>query len=130
MLIQIGSTNRFIDCIEATTPEEQAMGLRGASALPPNAQGIPTGMLFVYDEEAPRRFFMPPDMRFPLDIVFIGENGKVTAVYDRCEPGEAAQFEGKAQWVLEIPSDLATAYEINLGTQIHFDDEEESEGLV
>jgi uncharacterized membrane protein (UPF0127 family) len=131
MIIQIGASDKLIDCFEARTPEEQAQGLKGASHLNPG-----TGLLFFYEEEALRKFWMPPEMQFPIDIVFIGAGGMVTAVDQDCEPGEIdpstgelQQFIASAKWVLEIPAGDALRFGITEGVQINFDDEDE-EGLV
>ena len=49
----------------AVTPEERRQGLSGRETMARNA-----GMLFVFEEEQPRQFWMK-DMRFPLDIIWI-----------------------------------------------------------
>lgn len=130
MLIQVGEN--FIDCIEARTNAEQTQGLLGMSGLKPHH-----GMLFFYEEEEERVFWMPPEMRFPIDLVFIGESGKIIEVYPFCQPGEGdpgtgmlTRFVAPAKWVLEIGAGEAERLGALPGVTVHFDDEEEEGGLV
>ena len=72
----------------AITAEEQIQGLSGRPAL---AAG--TGMLFVYQQQSKYSFWMP-DMRFPLDIVWISSDCVVADVTLNAlppEPGQAKQ---------------------------------------
>lgn len=126
MLIQIGATEKLIDCFEAHTPEEHAQGLLGASHLEPG-----TGLLFFHEEEAPRSHWMPPQMRFPIDMVFIRANGKIIEIFENCQPGELdpsgrpMRFAAPAKWVLELPAGDCSRLGMLIGNQINFDDEEE-----
>ena len=71
-LISIGNTTYVVDL--AVTPAERSQGLSGRPSLDPNR-----AMLFVYDEDAPRTFWMP-DMHFPLDMVWIRSDCTVAGV--------------------------------------------------
>lgn len=71
-LVQIGDALYYVDL--ATTPETIARGLSGRQSL-----GIDRAMLFVYDTDNPRTFWMP-DMHFPLDMVWISSDCAVAAV--------------------------------------------------
>ena len=71
-LVQIGDALYYVDL--ATTPETIARGLSGRPSL-----GIDRAMLFVYDTDHPRTFWMP-DMHFPLDMVWISSDCTVAAV--------------------------------------------------
>lgn len=126
MIIQIGETDKFIDCIEAITNNEQRDGLLNTSRLDPN-----TGMLFVYEEDLVLCFWMPPEMLFAIDIVFINESRKVVEVFENCEPGEQdpntgqlMRFGACAKWVLEVGAGECRRLGIMPGVVIHFDDDE------
>ena len=68
----IGDAVYWVDL--ALTPEERTRGLSGRPSL-----NIHAGMLFVYDDDGPRTFWMP-DMHFPLDMVWIRSDCTVAGV--------------------------------------------------
>ena len=71
-LVHIGSTVYLVDL--ATTPEQRSQGLSDRPSLNANA-----GMLFVYDTDGPRTFWMPR-MHFSLDMVWIRADCTVAGV--------------------------------------------------
>ena len=71
-LVHIGDTVYMVDL--AVTPAERTQGLSGRPSMEANR-----GMLFVYDEDGPRTFWMP-DMYFPLDMVWIRADCVVAGV--------------------------------------------------
>ena len=98
-----GETTYRVDV--AATPEERQQGLSGRESM---AQD--TGMLFVFDEELPRHFWMK-DMNFPLDIIWIDGNCALAGVsedvpipVDGAESDQIprAQSVVPAQFVLEV----------------------------
>lgn len=58
----------------ANTPKARAQGLMGRERLAPNA-----GMLFVYEDDA-RRFFWMKNTRIPLSLAFIDKSGEVLEI--------------------------------------------------
>jgi uncharacterized membrane protein (UPF0127 family) len=108
-----------ITCEVADTSYERAEGLQHRDSLP-----VDRGMLFVYDEPDEKSFIMR-NMNFPLDIIFIAENGTVLNVEEAEpeEPGTANadliryRSAGKAKWVVEINQGLSEQYGIGPGTQ-------------
>ena len=73
---QVSVGVHLIDAEIADSAERQRRGLSGRPSL---ARG--EGMLFVYDEPAPRGFWMP-DMNFDIDIVWI-RAGRVVHIEQR-----------------------------------------------
>lgn len=100
----------------AATPDEQARGLMFRDELP--ADG---GMLFIYDQEAPRSFWMK-NTRIPLDILFFdGERRLVnwhTAEPCRADPCRGYSSEGPAQYVLELNAGTAAGLELRPGAKL------------
>ncbi|MUV89084.1 hypothetical protein GJ629_03515 [Halapricum sp. CBA1109] len=88
----------------AETPGEKYEGLSNTSRddLP-----LHTGLLFPYQTQQERSFVMRA-MNYPLEIVFIAENGTVTRVFEAevAAPGMSNQdlerYTAEAQYVLEV----------------------------
>ena len=112
-----------ISCEVADTSYERAEGLQHREKL---ASG--SGMLFVYDEPGDRAFIMH-NMNFPLDIIFIAENGSVLNVEEAEVEGPGTpnadlvryRSDGPAKWVVEINQGLSRQYGIGPGTRVSID---------
>lgn len=110
-----------ITCEVADTSYERAKGLQHREELP-----IKAGMLFVY--EVPKEVsFIMHNMNFPLDIIFIAENGTVVNV-EEAEVEEPVTprsdlirycSTGEVKWVIEINQGLSQQYGIGPGTQVN-----------
>lgn len=118
-LLEDGETLE-IRCEVAATYFEKVQGLQHREGLEPGS-----GMLFVYNEPE-RVAFIMPNMNFPLDIVFIAENGTVLNVEEAAvEPPDTPTHElvryrsdGEARWVLEMNQGLAREHGIGPGTKV------------
>ena len=107
----------------ATTVGQQVQGLSGRASLAPGS-----GMLFVYDQERKFTFWMK-DMRFPLDIVWIGADCAVVEVTQDIPPPVPGQADQQlpryspgtpAQYVLEINAGEAGLQNITPGDPVGF----------
>ena len=106
----------------ALTPQEQAQGLSGRAELAPGA-----GMLFVYDTEGRRSFWMP-DMNFPLDMVWINGDCQVVDITRDAPPQAPGQSLNElphysvdnAQYILEINAGESATYGITPGAPVKF----------
>lgn len=98
--IQIQTVSVWI----AETQSEKYEGLSntGRDDLP-----LHTGLLFPYETQQERSFVMR-EMHYPLEIVFIAENGTVTSVFEAevATPGtsnqELERYTAEARYVLEV----------------------------
>ena len=105
----------------AISHEDQVRGLSGRQS---NEFGGNQAMLFFYDREGTRSFWMP-DTYFNLDIIMINKDLKVTDIHKnvpahpgRSEPPAIARTPPVwAQHVLEIRADAPAAREIKVGTK-------------
>lgn len=98
----------------AETPQQHAYGLMFRQALAPNA-----GMLFVYTP--PRRVsFWMKNTPIPLDLVFVGRDGRVQRVAPRQTPYSKASIPSSApvRAVLEINAGAAAAWHIGAGARL------------
>ena len=120
-LVKIGSALYQVDL--ATTPETITQGLSGRPSL-----GVERAMLFVYESDAPRAFWMP-DMHFPLDMVWISSDCAVAAVTaDVPHPApetprsELPTYPSQVpvRFVLEINAGQAAQHGIAPGTLVEF----------
>jgi uncharacterized protein len=100
----------------ADTNEERSQGLMFRESLPEN-----DGMLFVFDEEAPRTFWMK-NTKIPLDMIFIGSDmvvDQVTTaqpcVADPCAVYPSIQ---PVQYVVEVNAGFAKEHGIEAGDRI------------
>ncbi len=104
-------------CFEVTcavTPAEQAKGLMHRSFLAKSA-----GMLFCFDSEALRSFWMKNTL-IPLDIIFISAQGAIVNIVENARPmsEESVKSGAPAQYVLEINGGLCQAFGIAVGDQV------------
>jgi uncharacterized membrane protein (UPF0127 family) len=98
----------------ADTPDERARGLMFREFL-----GQDAGMLFVFDEAAPRAFWME-NTPIPLDMLFFDSRGVMCGLVENAEPFTRTQRRSgcEAQYVLEINGGLAAALDIRPGAEI------------
>ena len=95
----------------ADTEAERARGLMFRTDLPRDA-----GMLFLFDDEAPRAFWME-NTPLPLDMLFFDGRGRLCGLVERAEPFTRAPRESgcAALAVLEINGGLADELGIRPG---------------
>ncbi len=112
--------NLTIFCDIASTDEERQQGLMYVTNL-----SLDRGMLFIFDEPAPKTFWMK-NVEIPLDIVFIGEDLKVLNVEEAIVENTSTPddllirylSEGSALYVLEMNYGLAAENNITAGTEV------------
>ena len=106
----------------AVTSDEQSMGLSGRAEL---AAG--SGMLFAWDQESRRTFWMP-DMNFPLDLVWISGDCAVVDITRDAPPQAPGQSRDElprytvegVQYVLEINAGESALQGVNPGDRVEF----------
>jgi uncharacterized protein len=100
----------------ARTPREQEKGLMDRAQLDADA-----GMVFVFAGTGRHGFWMK-DTLIPLDLVFIGEDGRVAAVVERSPLGLDADDGGVAsRYVLEVNRGWARAHGVKPGDRVRFE---------
>lgn len=78
------------------------------------------GMLFVFDTPGNYAFWMK-DMNFPLDIIWLDENGRVVKIEGNVAPSTYPGYfvnDAKAKYVLEISASTSEKLGIYLGTKL------------
>lgn len=93
---------------------ERAQGLMFREKMAADA-----GMLFVYPQPQRAVFWMKNTL-LPLDMIFVGENGKVLSVHSGAIPLDETPIDGGpgVQYVLEVNSGVAAAQGIAPGAEL------------
>ena len=101
----------------ARTEAEHERGLMGYTSLPEHS-----GMIFIFDVDGPVSFWMK-DTLIPLDMVFVGADGRVRKVFARVPTVSPALSDNqipletaKAKYVIELPAGEASHDGIKAGS--------------
>ena len=101
----------------AFTHEEQEQGLSGRKSL---EEG--TGMLFIFPKPG-KYFFWMKDMNFPIDIVWIDENFRVTYIEKNALPSSYPNSFGPTvdnSYILEVLDGFAEKNNLKIGDSVEF----------
>lgn len=100
----------------ADDPDSWAKGLMGRTQMADNE-----GMLFIYPEAQPQVFWMR-NTPISLDMIFIGDDGRVVRVVRRTRPMSDRHYHSidPAQYVVEVPAGFADRYNIRKGTEFRW----------
>lgn len=80
------------------------------------------GMLFIYDNEAPRAFYMK-NTYIPLDIIYFASDSTAVSFQKNAQPQDETSLPSgdPAQFVLELNAGLADDWNIEVGDKIDFE---------
>ncbi|WP_436911959.1 DUF192 domain-containing protein [Halosimplex marinum] len=109
-----GAELATVEARVADTDPKRYLGLSNTSDL---AMG--EGMLFVH-EEAENHGYVMRDMAFPLDIVFVGADERVTTIHHAAVPEDSYEktYRGRGKWVLEVPRGWVNRTGVEVGDRI------------
>src|SRR5262245_26033661 len=98
----------------AVTSEQRAQGLMYRQRMPADA-----GMLFVYPAARPVTMWMKNTL-IPLDMLFIGDDGRILHIAERAIPGSTATISSMqpARAVLELNGGTAARLKIRVGDRV------------
>ncbi|MGA8180077.1 MAG: DUF192 domain-containing protein [Desulfobacterales bacterium] len=111
-----GSVKTSITVEIADTTETQMKGLMGRSDL-----SIKKGMLFVFQQLKPRRFWMK-NTPISLDIIFIGGDGCIVNIAESTTPMSEKHYrsDGPIKYVVEVRAGFAKRFKIDSSTCIRW----------
>jgi uncharacterized membrane protein (UPF0127 family) len=111
-----GDTIKHLDIEIADNSYERQTGL-----MYRNSMEEEQGMLFIYNEEAPRSFFMK-NTYIPLDIIYFTADSSAVSLQENTQPRDETSLpsEKPAQFVLEVNAGLAEEWNIEVGDKIDF----------
>lgn len=97
----------------ADTRQERRTGLSETDSLPENE-----GMLFVFPSEREPEFVMR-NMSFPLDMIFVDEDGRITEIYEApVEDRPLTGYSASAKWVVEVNRGFTEEHGISVGDSV------------
>ena len=98
----------------ARTEEEHAKGLMFRKTMPDDG-----GMLFIFDDLVPRAFWMKNTL-IPLDIIFIGADGRILNIHPGAKPHDLTPLysAGPVAKALEIKGGRASEMGFKPGDQV------------
>lgn len=105
----------FISLEVADTEEKREKGLSGRATIRGNH-----GMLFVFDESGRPQFWMK-EMKFPIDIIWISEAGKIVDITHDARPESYPNTfspRAPAKYVLEVSSGWAVKNNIDTNSLV------------
>lgn len=105
-----GTELSTVDARLADTSEKRQVGLSRTDSL-----GADEGMLFVHPESDTHTYHMR-NMSFDLDIVFVAENGTITAIHHATAGGVwSERYRGYGAYVLEVERGWVNATGVDTG---------------
>ncbi|MGM0606245.1 MAG: DUF192 domain-containing protein [Halobacteriota archaeon] len=112
-----GESLATIDVRIADTTAKRYTGLSDTESLDPDE-----GMLFVHDDPGEYSYVMR-EMDFPIDIIFVDENGRITQIYSAHveDDSDLTRYTGEGQYVLEVNEGYADEHGIEAGDRLRFD---------
>lgn len=115
LVIETAAGGRYRFDVElAETPMQQMQGLMFREKLAPDA-----GMLFLYDRPQPASFWMKNTL-IPLDMIFIGADGKVVNIHQNAVPHslDGVNSAGPVKGILEINGGMSARLGIRAGDRV------------
>ena len=111
-----GDTIRKIDIEIADIESERTIGLMHRRSMPDTQ-----GMLFIFDKEEPRSFWMRNTL-ISLDILYIKEDGMIESIakYTVPKSEKSIPSRGPAMYVLELIEGFCDIHGVEVGDKIDF----------
>ncbi|MFC2175562.1 DUF192 domain-containing protein [Bacteroidota bacterium] len=112
----IGDTIRKLDIEIADIESERTIGLMHRRSMSDTQ-----GMLFIFENEEPRSFWMRNTL-IGLDIIYIKANGEIESMAKYCVPKRETSIpsKGPAMYVLEVVEGFCDIYNVKEGDKIEF----------
>lgn len=116
LLKAAGDTIRKIDIEIADIESERTIGLMHRRSMPDTQ-----GMLFIFDREEPRSFWMRNTL-IGLDILYIKQDGTIESIakYTVPKSEKSIPSRGPALYVLELIEGFCDIYGVEVGDKIDF----------
>lgn len=115
-LLKNGEVIQELDIEIADTPYERETGLMYRQSMEANQ-----GMLFIFNGEAQRSFFMK-NTYIPLDIIFYSSDSTVVSFHENAQPLDETSIPSNqpAQFILELNAGKVQEWNIETGDKMRF----------
>jgi len=112
-----GDTIRKLDIEIADIESERTIGLMHRRSMPDTR-----GMLFIFEQEEPRSFWMHNTL-MGLDIIYIRKDGTIESIAKYCVPrsDRSIPSKGPAMYVLEVVEGFCDIYGVKEGDRVVFE---------
>lgn len=108
-----------LSCYIAANDTLKARGLQGFDKL-----GKTEGVLFPFKEPRTATFHMG-DVKFPIDIIFIGGDGRVNKIVESARPGHSGKFSmGRVAAVVEANEGFCATNGVKVGSELVYLDKQ------
>lgn len=109
-----GDTIQYLKLEIADNDYERETGLMYRDAMDDDQ-----GMLFIFDNEEPRGFYMK-NTNIPLDLIFLNSQNKIVSIAKNAQPQslETILSEVPAQYVLEVNAGLSDEWNLTEGDSL------------
>jgi uncharacterized membrane protein (UPF0127 family) len=109
-----GDTIKRLDIEIADDDYQRETGLMYRSSMQDDR-----GMLFIFEDEQPRGFYMK-NTDIPLDLIFLNAQNKIVSIAKNAQPRnlETIPSEAPAQYVLEVNAGLADQWNLQPGDSL------------
>ena len=106
-----------VDVAVADDNRERSEGLMNITDLPSDS-----GMLFIFENEQPRSFWMA-NTPLSLDIIFVNSNMEIVRVHRNTQPysQKSIESEAPAKYVIEVNAGYALDHDIREGMKVRFE---------
>lgn len=113
-LTDAGDTLSTIEVAVADDNKERSQGLMNVRNLPESR-----GMLFIFEENAPRSFWMA-NTPLPLDIMFVNDNYEIVRIHHSTQPysDKSIESEKPAKYVIETNAGFSISHDIQEGMKV------------
>ena len=105
-----------IEAAVADDPDERNTGLMDVNDLPADK-----GMLFIFDHNQPRSFWMA-NTPLSLDIIFVNDKKEIVRIHRNTQPFSEENLESgdPAKYVVETNGGYTRSYDIREGMKVKF----------
>ncbi len=97
---------------------DRTIGLSGFESISDDE-----AMVFIFNYPAKYSFWMK-DMKFPIDIIWVGEDGKIADMKESAQPQDFPETytpKNNAQYVIELQSGFIKRHNLSLGQKVFVD---------
>lgn len=115
-LTAAGDTLSTVEVAVADEDSERNQGLMDIRDLPQSK-----GMLFIFEENQPRSFWMA-NTPLPLDIIFVNADKEIVRIHHNTQPFSEKSFSSgqPAKYVIETNAGYAVSKDIQEGMKVSF----------